>query len=207
MLLTVLIALAAALTAAASTKAARSALDAYLEKNPATFDVLVMKLRRRVPTQQDAEDLAGHTLAVAIRRERTGKGRRWVEGGTYPPIVHLMLIARMLLRMSWKKGQSIQSLPLDEPDILESEDPNVEEMAVELDEQDERAAFLRTLRQICKGETNGGLTLGILDNASVRSREELARILGVEPKDVKAAYMRLMRRADALRQQQEGVAS
>jgi hypothetical protein len=106
-----------------------------------------------------------------------------------------------------ESGQSIQSLPLDEPDILESEDPNIEEMAVEIDEQDERAVFLRTLREICKGETNGGLTLGLLDNASIRSHEELARILGCEAKDVKAAYMRLKRRADALRQQQEGAAS
>jgi DNA-directed RNA polymerase specialized sigma24 family protein len=206
MLLTVLVALAAALTAAASTKAARSALDAYLEKNPATVEVLVRRLRRRVPTQQDAEDLVGHTMAVALRRERTGKGRRWVEGGPYPPQVHLMLIAKTLLRMSWKKGQSIQSLPLDEPDILESEDPNVEEVAVAIDEQDERAAFLRTLREICLGETIGHVTIGILDNASIRSHVELARILRCEPKDVKLGYDRLMRRADALRKKQ-GAAS
>jgi DNA-directed RNA polymerase specialized sigma24 family protein len=207
MLLTVLLTLAAALTAAASTKAARSALDAYFDKHPATIELLVRNLRWRVRTVQDAEDLASQAMEVAFRRERTGKGRRWVEGGTYPPMVHLIYIARMLLKVARKKGQSFQTLSLDEPDILESEDRNFEEMALELDEQDERAVFVRTLREICKGETNGGLTLGILDNAAVRSREELARILGCEPKDVKAAYMRLMRRADALRQQQEGAAS
>jgi hypothetical protein len=109
----------------------------------------------------------------------------------------------MLLRVARKKGQSFQTLSLDEPDILESEDPNVEEMAVEIDEQDERAVFLRTLREICKGETNGGFTLGILDNASIRSHDELERILGCEPKDVKRAYDRLKRRADKLRLKQE----
>ncbi len=206
MVLTILVALAAALTAAAATKAPRSALDAYLEKNPATFGALVNKLRPRVRTQQDAEDLAGHTIAVAIRRERTGMGRRWVEGGPYPPFVHLMLIAKMLLRMSWQKGQSIQTLPLDEPDILESEDRNVEEMAIELDDQDERAEFLQRLRDYCKRQTKGQVTLGILDNATIRSHEELARILGCEPRDVKLGYDRLMRRADALRQEQ-GAAS
>ena len=202
MLLTVLVALAAALTAGASTKAARSALDAYFEKHPATIELLVKKLRWRVQTLQDAEDLASQAMEVAIRRERTGKGKRWMEGGPYPPLVHLIYIARLLLRLARKKGRSFQTLSLDEPDILESEDPNVEEMAVELDEQDERAVFVRQLRDICKGETNGGLTLGLLDNASIRSHEELARILGCEPKDVKAAYMRLMRRADALRLKQ-----
>lgn len=202
MLLTVLVALAAALTAGASTKAARSALDAYFDEHPATIELLVKKLRWRVQTLQDAEDLASQAMEVAIRRERTGKGRRWVEGGPYPPLVHLIYIARLLLRLARKKGRSFQTLSLDEPDILESEDPNVEEMAVELDEQDERAVFVRQLRDICKGETNGGLTLGLLDNASIRSHEELARILGCEPKDVKAAYMRLMRRADALRLKQ-----
>jgi len=202
MLLTVLVALAAALTAGASTKAARSALDAYFEKHPATIELLVNKLRWRVQTLQDAEDLASQAMEVAIRRERTGKGKRWMEGGPYPPLVHLIYIARLLLRLARKKGRSFQTLSLDEPDILESEDPNVEEMAVELDEQDERAVFVRQLRDICKGETNGGLTLGLLDNASIRSHEELARILGCEPKDVKAAYMRLMRRADALRLKQ-----
>ncbi len=202
MLLTVLVALAAALTAGASTKAARSALDAYFDKHPATIALLVKKLRWRVQTLQDAEDLASQSMEVAIRRERTGKGRRWVEGGPYPPLVHIINIARLLLRLARKKGQSFQTLSLDVPDILESEDPNVEEMAVELDEQDERAVFVRQLRDICKGETNGGLTLGLLDNASIRSHAELARILGCEPKDVKAAYMRLMRRADALRLKQ-----
>ena len=202
MLLTVLVALAAALTAGASTKAARSALDAYFDDHPATIELLVKKLRWRVQTLQDAEDLASQAMEVAIRRERTGKGRRWVEGGPYPPLVHLIYIARLLLRLARKKGRSFQTLSLNEPDILESEDPNVEEMAVELDEQDERAVFVRQLRDICKGETNGGLTLGLLDNASIRSHEELARILGCEPKDVKAAYMRLMRRADALRLKQ-----
>lgn len=203
MVLTILVALAAALTTAASRKALpRSALDTYLEKNPATFGALVHKLRPRVQTQQDAEDLAGHTIAVAIRRERTGKGRRWVEGGQYPPFVHLMLIAKMLLRMSWQKGQSIQTLPLDEPDILESEDRSVEEMAIELDDQHERAEFLRKLREFCKRQTKGQITLGILDNASIRSHEELARILGCEPHDVKLGYDRLMRRADAVRQEQ-----
>jgi len=202
MLLTVLVALAAALTAGASTKAARSALDAYFDEHPATIELLVKKLRWRVQTLQDAEDLASQAMEVAIRRERTGKGRRWVEGGPYPPLVHLIYIARLLLRLARKKGRSFQTLSLDEPDILESEDPNVEEMAVELDEQDERAVFVRQLRDLCKGETNGGLTLGLLDNASIRSHEELARILGCEPKDVKAAYMRLMRRADALRLKQ-----
>ena len=131
MLLTVLVALAAALTAASSTKAARSALEAYLEKHPATIGVLVKKLRWRVQTVQDAEDLAAQSMEVAIRRERTGKGRRWVEGGPYPPLVHLIYIARLLLRLARKKGQSFQTLPLDEPDILESEDRNVEEMALE----------------------------------------------------------------------------
>lgn len=202
MLLTVLITLAAALTAAASTKAARSALDAYFDKHPATIELLVKKLRWRVQTLQDAEDLASKAMEVAIRRERTGKGRRWVEGGPYPPIVHLIYIARMLLRLARKKGQSLQTLSLDEPDILESEDLNVEEMAVEIDEQDERAMFLRQLRELCMGETNGGLTIGLLDNASIRSHDELARILGCEKKDVKAAYMRLMRRADELRLKQ-----
>ncbi|HTQ42376.1 MAG TPA: hypothetical protein VMI75_06410 [Polyangiaceae bacterium] len=202
MVLTVLVALAAALTAGASTKAARSALDAYFDEHPATIELLVKKLRWRVQTLQDAEDLASQAMEVAIRRERTGKGRRWVEGGPYPPLVHLIYIARLLLRLARKKGRSFQTLSLDEPDILESEDPNVEEMAVELDEQDERAVFVRQLRDLCKGETNGGLTLGLLDNASIRSHEELARILGCEPKDVKAAYMRLMRRADALRLKQ-----
>lgn len=202
MLLTVLITLAAALTAAASTKAARSALDAYFDKHPATIELLVKKLRWRVQTLQDAEDLASQAMEVAIRRERTGKGRRWVEGGPYPPIVHLIYIARMLLRLARKKGQSLQTLSLDEPDILESEDLNVEEMAVEIDEQDERAVFLRQLRELCMGETNGGLTIGLLDNASIRSHDELARILGCEKKDVKAAYMRLMRRADELRLKQ-----
>lgn len=203
MLLTVLVALAAALTAASSTKAARSALEAYLEKHPATIGVLVKKLRWRVQTVQDAEDLAAQSMEVAIRRERTGKGRRWVEGGPYPPLVHLIYIARLLLRLARKKGQSFQTLPLDEPDILESEDRNVEEMALEIDEQDERAAFLRQLREFCKRETKGHVTLGILDNASIRSHDELARILGCEPQDVKNAYMRLKRRADALRQEQE----
>lgn len=202
MVLTVLIALAAAVAAAVTTTATRSALEAYLEKHPATIGVLVKKLRWRVLTVQDAEDLAAQAMEVAIRRERTGKGRRWVEGGPYPPVVHLIYIARLLLRLAKKKGRSFQTLSLDEPDILESEDRNVEEMAVELDEQDERAVFLRQLREFCKGETNGGFTLGILDNASIRSHDELARVLGCEPKDVKAAYMRLMRRADALRQKQ-----
>lgn len=202
MLLTVLLTLAAALTAAAATKAApRSALDAYLVKNPGTFGALVSKLRPRVRTQQDAEDLAGHAIAVAIRRERTGKGRRFVEGGPYPPFVHLMLIAKMLLRMSWQKGKSIQSLPLDEPDILESDDRNVEEMAIELDDQDERAEFVRKLREYCKRLTKGQITLGILDNASIRDHGELARIMGCEPNEVKLGYDRLMRRAAALREE------
>lgn len=202
MLLTVLITLAAALTAAASTKVARSALDAYLEKNPATIGALVKKLRWRVKTLQDAEDLAAQSMEVAIRRERTGKGRRWVEGGTYPPLVHLIYVARMLLRVARKKGQNFQTLSLDEPDILESEDPNVEEMHLELDDKDERAVFVRQLRDYCKGETKGGITLGILDNASIRDHDELARILGCEKKEVKAGYMRLMRRIDAFRLKQ-----
>lgn len=104
MLLTVLITLVAALTGVASTKAARSALEAYIDANPAVTELLVKKLRWRVPTLDDAEELAQEALAVAIRRERDGKGRRWVEGGPYPPLVHLVFIARTVLRLARKKG-------------------------------------------------------------------------------------------------------
>lgn len=207
MLLAILITLAAALTAAAAKKAAGSALEAYIEKNPATVQVLIMKLRWRVKTLQDAEDLAQQAMEVAVRRERTGKGRRWIEGGPYKPIVHFIFIAKMLLRVAHKKGQSFQTLLLDEPDIVESEDLNVEEMHLELDEQDARAVFVRQLREFCMRETKGHVTIGILDNPSIRSRDELARILGRELKEVNAGYTRLMRRADALRLKQEGEAS
>ncbi len=83
----------------------------------------------------------------------------------------------------------------------------MEEVAIEIDEQDERANFLRTLRELCAGETKGFITIGILDNPSIRSHDELARILKCQPWDVKLGYDRLMRRADKVRLQLEEEAS
>ena len=206
MLLTVLFTLATALAAVASAKVAHSAIERYLQQHPATINVLFKILRRKVKTDQDCEDLVGNAMLIAVRRERTGRGRRWVEGGPIPPLVHLLRIARMLLRMSWEKG-GIQTVPLDEPEKWESDEPDYEKMAVAVDDQEERSAFVRELRASFEDETNGHIPQGMLDHAGVRSHEELAGLLGCQPRDVKNARERLIARADLLRQQREGVAA
>ncbi len=206
MLLTVLLTLATALTAVASAKVVHPAIHVYLQKHPATIRVLFKILRRKVKTDQDCEDLVQDAMFIALRREHTGRGRRWVEGGPVSPIVHLLWIARMLLRMSWKKG-GIQCVPLDEPETWESDEPNYETMAVAVDEEQERAEFLRELHASFEGETNGHIPQGMLDHAAIRSHEELARLLKCEPRDVKNARERLLLRADHLREQRQGAAS
>lgn len=205
-MLTILLALATALTAVASAKVARSAIDRYLQQHPATTRVLFKILRRKVETDHDCEDLVSTAILIAIQRERTGRGRRWVEGGPISPLVHLLWIARMVLRMSWKKG-GLQTVPLDEPEQWESDEPNYEKMAIAADEEQERGEFLRELRASFEGETNGHIPQGMLDYAAIRSHEELAGLLKCEPREVKNARERLLLRADQLREQREGAAS
>lgn len=206
MLLTVLFGLATALTAVASAKVARSAIERYLQDHPQTIRVLFKILRRKVKTDQDCEDLVASAMLIAVRRERTGRGRRWVEGGPISPLVHLLRIARVVLRMSWKKG-SLLVIPLDEPEAWESDEPDYETMAVAADEQGERNDFLRDLRASFEDETNGHIPQGMLDHAAINSHDELARLLGCEPREVKNARERLLRRADDLRLQREGATS
>ena len=206
MLLTVLLVVATALTAVASAKVVRSAIELHLQQHPATIDVLFKILRRKVKTDQDCEDLVGNAMLIAIRRERTGRGRRWVEGGPISPLVHLLRIARMVLRMSWEKG-GIQTVPLDDPEKWESDEPHYEKMAVAVDETEERRDFLRDLRASFEDETNGHIPQGMLDHAAIRSHEELARLLACQPRDVKNARERLLLRADQLRLAREGAAS
>ena len=206
MLLTVLVTLATALAAVASAKVVHSAIERHLQQHPATINVLFKILRRKVKTDQDCEDLVGNAMLIAVRRERTGRGRRWVEGGPISPLVHLLRIARMLLRMSWEKG-GIQTVPLDEPEKWESDEPDYEKMAVAVEDQEERSAFVRELRASFEDETNGHIPQGMLDHAAIRSHEELAGLLGCQPRDVKNARERLIARADLLREQREGAAS
>lgn len=206
MLLTVLVALATALTAVGSTKLVRSAIERYLQQHPATIQVLFKILRRKLKTDQDCEDLVGNAMLIAIRRERTERGRRWVEGGPISPLVHLLRIARMLLRMSWEKG-GIQTVPLDDAEQWESDEPNYETMAVSADEDDERRAFVSDLRASFDGETNGHIPQGMLDHAAIRSHDELAQLLKCQPRDVKNARERLLLRADQLRLARDGAPS